>query len=189
MIQITFTSGNPVNFFENRPISSLKLTVTCSEVNQDLPRHISLPLKDEDERFHFLVEQLEGPSLVFDLRPAYGSNLIGRSVLLSGHLIRVGDSIRGEEVVQLPIMDDHCNLVGELTIKLTIVKPFLHPEIQIGGRVDTYWKSTQVSFCQNDNRLDCLGEQTKSSNFFQGHFCHCFILGGRIFENICSVDL
>jgi CDK inhibitor PHO81 len=145
LIQITFTSRTPATFFENRPISSMKLTVTCGELNQDLPRHISLPLKDEDERFYFLVEQLETSRLVFDLRPAYGSNLIGRSVLLSGYLARLGENAKGEEVVQLPIMDDQSHLVGELTVKLTIVKPFLHPEIQIGGRVDTYWKSTQVA--------------------------------------------
>ncbi|KAJ3025976.1 UNVERIFIED_CONTAM: Glycerophosphocholine phosphodiesterase [Siphonaria sp. JEL0065] len=50
----------------------------------------------------------------------------------------------GNERMVAPLFDSYLRVVGELKFSFTVVNPFIHPRLQIGGKVETYWKSTMV---------------------------------------------
>ncbi|KAJ3127326.1 phosphate system positive regulatory protein pho81 [Nowakowskiella sp. JEL0407] len=149
----SFTS--PIHLFASRQLSSLKLVIS-SKPETNVPYSVILPQKDDFESFTFLVDDkdiLDEKSsqvfaLQFDIYPTFGTKLIGRAVALASHLRAVaGSSITGAveaEKIVSPLFDQHLRVVGEFAFAFSIVKPFSHAGLKIGGGVDTYWKSTKV---------------------------------------------
>jgi CDK inhibitor PHO81 len=41
-------------------------------------------------------------------------------------------------------LDSHLKVIGELTYDYSVVKPFRGVQLEIGGRIETYWKSTNT---------------------------------------------
>ncbi|GAB5588128.1 phosphate system positive regulatory protein pho81 [Umbelopsis nana] len=138
----------PVVLYGNTEMSSLKLIITSRPDNGMIPHSIILPLVDEREIFTFQVSNLEDFFLEFDIFPTFGSKVIGRGVALpsafninsTSHAI-----VKGANPKQtIPLFDSHLKVVGELTFEFAVIKPFHGVQLEIGGRVETYWKSTNT---------------------------------------------
>ncbi|KAJ3112247.1 phosphate system positive regulatory protein pho81 [Phlyctochytrium bullatum] len=145
------TPGNPIKLFGSRQLSSLKLTIT-SKPDLGIPYSVILPLKDDSEVFTFLIDDDDGTlsnfSLQFDIYPTFGTKVLGRAVVLASQMMlasrRGSAGAADNEVCVAPLFDSHLRVVGELSFEFSIVKAFNHEKLRIGGKVDTYWKSTQV---------------------------------------------
>ncbi|UZJ52609.1 hypothetical protein CBS101457_001929 [Exobasidium rhododendri] len=128
----------------NRPeqfsTSSLKLVMTSRPDDSvtTIPHTIILPLADEREVFSFQVEALERFSIEWELMPTFGSKIIGKAVALPSLFEGITDRKR----FVLPLQDVYLKVVGEVSFELDFVKPFDGVQLEIGGRVETYWKST-----------------------------------------------
>ncbi|RKO88297.1 hypothetical protein BDK51DRAFT_35596 [Blyttiomyces helicus] len=153
-VQVTFASltnstthDSPISLFSSRQLSSLKMLIS-SKPEVGLPYTVILPLQDEAEVYTFLVDDLSTFSLQFDIFPTFGTKPLGRAVALPSQLLMtMGNSWSGagaSEKCICPLFDTHLRVVGELSFGFAIVKPFIHPSLQIGGKVETYWKSTKV---------------------------------------------
>ncbi|EPQ30369.1 uncharacterized protein PFL1_01895 [Pseudozyma flocculosa PF-1] len=140
-------SNNSVRLYKqqdpNRPeqfsTSSLKLVMTSrpGESNSAIPHNVVLPLADEREVFSFQVDSLETFSVEWELMPTFGSKVIGKAVALPSSFEGMTDRKR----FVLPLQDVYLKVVGEVSFELDFVKPFDSVQLEIGGRVETYWKS------------------------------------------------
>ncbi|KAI8817707.1 ankyrin repeat-containing domain protein [Fimicolochytrium jonesii] len=137
----------PVSLKESQQMTSLKLVIS-GKPEVGVPYHVILPLQDDLEVHTFLVEDTASFSLQFDVFPTFGTKPIGRAVVLPSQIAAltrrrwVGPG--EQESAVLPLFDPHLRVVGEVQCNLEIVTPFAHPSLQIGGKVETYWKSTKV---------------------------------------------
>ncbi|KAJ8324440.1 phosphate system positive regulatory protein pho81 [Batrachochytrium dendrobatidis] len=141
------TQKSPIRLFGLSQLSSLKLVIT-SKPDDGVPYSVILPLKDELEVFTFNINNDEDFSIQFDIYPTFGTKVIGRAVVLRSQLTQaVKRSWNGageSEGMICPLFDNRLHVVGEIAFEFSIVKPFVHPRLRIGGKVDTYWKSTKV---------------------------------------------
>ncbi|KAF9428742.1 phosphate system positive regulatory protein pho81 [Podila epigama] len=129
----------PVHLYGTAQISSLKLIISSRPDNGMIPHNVILPLGDDREVFGFQVDSLEHFMVEFDIFPTFGSKAIGRAVALPSMFSSI-DSSMGKGV--LPLFDAHLKVVGELAFEYSVVKPFQGVRLEVGGRVETYWKST-----------------------------------------------
>ncbi|KAH8554290.1 hypothetical protein BGW37DRAFT_518024 [Umbelopsis sp. PMI_123] len=137
----------PVVLYGNTEMSSLKLIITSRPDTGMIPHSVILPLVDEREIFTFQVNNLEDFFLEFDIYPTFGSKVIGRGVALpSAFSLNSGKGvIKGINAKQtIPLFDSHLKVVGELTFEFAVIKPFHGVQLEIGGRIETYWKSTNT---------------------------------------------
>ncbi|KAF9949749.1 phosphate system positive regulatory protein pho81 [Modicella reniformis] len=96
-------------------------------------------LYDGREVFGFQVDSLEHFTVEFDIYPTFGSKAIGRAVALPS-IFSSQESSMGKGV--LPLFDAHLKVVGELAFEYSVIRPFQGVRLEVGGRVETYWKST-----------------------------------------------
>lgn len=144
-IRIGFSKKrNAITFFKRRQLSTLKLVIT-SQPDDTFPHTILLPLKDDKEQYSYTITNPNQFSFNFEIYPAFGSNLIGKGVLTSNQLKNYFEKGSENSVVILPLFELGLNVVGEIEIKVNVIKPFEHPKLQIGGKADVYWKSTTVN--------------------------------------------
>ncbi|KAI8840518.1 hypothetical protein BC829DRAFT_446957 [Chytridium lagenaria] len=142
-------STNPIKLFGSRQLSSLKLIIS-SKPDLGIPYSVILPIKDDSEVYTFLIDDEEHTnfSLQFDIYPTFGTKVLGRAVVLASQLLlalgrRTAGAADNEKCVA-PLFDNHLRVVGELAFEFSMVKAFDHEKLSIGGKVETYWKSTQV---------------------------------------------
>ncbi|KAG0240812.1 phosphate system positive regulatory protein pho81 [Actinomortierella wolfii] len=129
----------PVHLYGTAQISSLKLIISSRPDNGMIPHNVILPLGDEREVFGFQVDSLEHFTVEFDIYPTFGSKAIGRAVALPSMFNSLESSVgRGT----LPLFDAHLKVVGELSFEYSVIRPFEGVRLEVGGRVETYWKST-----------------------------------------------
>lgn len=120
--------------------SSLKLVMTSrpdTSASSYIPHNIVLPLVDEREVFSFQVEAVEKLSIEWELKPTFGSKVIGKAVALQSCF----DGMTDRKRFTLPLQDAYLKVVGEVSFEIDFVKPFDGVQLEIGGRVETYWKS------------------------------------------------
>lgn len=129
----------PVHLYGTAQISSLKLIISSRPDNGMIPHNVILPLGDDREVFGFQVDSLEHFTVEFDIFPTFGSKAIGRAVALPSTFSSLESSM-GSGV--LPLFDAHLKVVGELAFEYSVVRPFQGVRLEVGGRVETYWKST-----------------------------------------------
>ncbi|KAG0204690.1 phosphate system positive regulatory protein pho81 [Mortierella sp. GBA30] len=129
----------PVHLYGTAQISSLKLIISSRPDNGMIPHNVILPLGDDREVFGFQVDSLEHFTVEFDIFPTFGSKAIGRAVALPSIFTSLESSM-GKGV--LPLFDAHLKVVGELAFEYSVVRPFQGVRLEVGGRVETYWKST-----------------------------------------------
>lgn len=141
--------NSPISLFGSRQLSSLKLVVT-SKPSINIPYSVILPFREESDTFTFLIDSLNDFNVQFDIYPVFGSKVIGRAVIVSSQLQKIAaqgphlkDGLNDECIC--PLMDTHLRIVGEVKFALSIIRPFDHPSLEIGGKVETYWKSTMVN--------------------------------------------
>ncbi|KAG0353055.1 phosphate system positive regulatory protein pho81 [Gamsiella multidivaricata] len=129
----------PVHLYGTAQISSLKLIISSRPDNGMIPHNVILPLGDDREVFGFQVDSLEHFTVEFDIFPTFGSKAIGRAVALPSVFSSLESSM-GKGV--LPLFDAHLKVVGELAFEYSVIRPFQGVRLEVGGRVETYWKST-----------------------------------------------
>ncbi len=118
--------------------SSLKLVMTSKSDVSAIPHSVILPLADEREIFSFQVEDLSTFALDLSLYPTFGSKVIGRAVVLPS----IFQGIHKSKTISVPLMDHNLKNIGEVSFHAHCIKPFEGAQLEIGGRVETYWKST-----------------------------------------------
>ncbi|KAJ3271470.1 hypothetical protein HDV01_006600 [Terramyces sp. JEL0728] len=140
------TRKNPIDLFGSRQLSSLRLKITCKP-EIDLALFANLPLKDAITPFNWTVDDLSLISFEFDIYPAFGTKSIGRASCTNTQLLSVlktsKDGIEGKEII-VSVFDSHLKVIGDFCFSASIIKPFNHPSLLIGGKIETYWKSTTV---------------------------------------------
>ena len=102
-----------------------------------IPHSVILPLADQREVFTFQVQSLERFTLELSLYPTFGSKVIGRAVILPSTFL----DIRYHKGFQAPLLDHQLKTIGEVAFEVSCIKPFEDAQLEIGGRVETYWKS------------------------------------------------
>lgn len=123
-------------------LSSLKLVLTPRQagggVQAGIPHTLILPLADDREEVSFQIADMESFYLELELFPTFGSARIAKTVLLPDVL----NGLQNRTQLQLPLFDWHLNAVGHINVVVESVCPYGTVQLQIGGRVETYWKST-----------------------------------------------
>lgn len=117
--------------------SSLKLVMTSKTDITSVPHSVILPLADEREVFTFQVADLAKFTLELSLYPTFGSKVIGRAIVLPSMF----GNIRYHQGLVVPLLDHHLKTIGEVAFEVSCIKPFQGAQLEIGGRVETYWKS------------------------------------------------
>lgn len=117
--------------------SSLKLVMTSKSDISAVPHSVILPLPDEREVFSFQVQSLERFTLELSLYPTFGSKVIGRAIILPSTFM----DIRYHKGFVAPLLDHHLKTIGEVAFEVSCIRPFEGAQLEIGGRVETYWKS------------------------------------------------
>ena len=138
----------PIILYNDASLTSAKLTISPKGCDDILPRSILLPLTDDDQRsVSFYVDKIENFSIDFELYPTLGSKVIGKSSAL-GDIFDLKNrttqpSSSGGVVCTLPIFDSRLKVIGDISFEFSIIKPFQGVQLEIGGRIETYWKSTR----------------------------------------------
>ncbi|KAI5124795.1 hypothetical protein M0805_005429 [Coniferiporia weirii] len=125
------------------PLASplFKLVMTCKPDITAAPYSVSIPIRDERDFFIFQTTSLENMSLEFSIYPNFGTKTIGRAIASASMLqSNAGSSF------DLPILDHHLHVIGEVLFEVTIITPFKGVTLEIGGAVETYWKSLATPF-------------------------------------------
>ncbi|WRT69382.1 uncharacterized protein IL334_006366 [Kwoniella shivajii] len=117
--------------------SSLKLVMTSKSDITAVPHSVILPLADEREVFSFQVQSLERFTLELSLYPTFGSKVIGRAIVLPDTF----NDITYHKGIVAPLLDHNLKTIGEVAFEVSCIKPFEGAQLEIGGRVETYWKS------------------------------------------------
>ncbi|GLB33490.1 putative cyclin-dependent protein kinase inhibitor [Lyophyllum shimeji] len=115
----------------------LKLVMTSSPNVTSAPYSVSLPQRDEKGIFAFQIPSLDNLSLEFSVYPNFGTKTIGRAVALPS-LFR---DLKSSNAFTLPILDTRLHVVGEVDFEIKIITPFDGVTLEVGGDVETYWKS------------------------------------------------
>ncbi|KAF9183811.1 phosphate system positive regulatory protein pho81 [Haplosporangium sp. Z 11] len=133
------TQRAPVHLYGTAQISSLKLVISSRPDNGMIPHNVILPLGDNRKVYGFQVDTLDQFTLEFNIFPTFGSKTIGRAVALpstfSSPVLSVGKGV-------LPLFDAYLKVVGELAFEYSVIRPFQGVRLEVGGRLETYWKST-----------------------------------------------
>lgn len=112
-----------------------------------VPHSVILPLADEREVFSFQVQSLERFTLELSLYPTFGSKVIGRAVILPSTFL----DIKHHKGFIAPLLDHHLKAIGEVALEISCIKPFEGAQLEIGGRVETYWKSKVAPSTQSQD--------------------------------------
>ncbi len=105
------------------------------------PHSVVLPLADEREVFGFRVDDLSTFVLELSLYPTFGSKVIGRAMVLPFAFM----SASRDAPLIVALLDHQLKAIGEVAFRVQSIKPFKDAQLEIGGRVETYWKSTVMT--------------------------------------------
>ena len=87
-------------------------------------------------------------SIAFEIYPAFGSLILAKQIILSDQIRNTLEYNRfGKHsgTLAVPLLDKNMESVGKLSFTCTLVTPFRHTAMKIGGSVDTYWKSPKIN--------------------------------------------
>ncbi|KAI7860490.1 hypothetical protein BDC45DRAFT_103507 [Circinella umbellata] len=164
----------PIRLYDNTQISSLKLIITSKPDTGMIPHSVILPLVDDREIFSFQVDKLDDFLLEFDIFATFGSKVLGRGVALP-ETFSTADFKIIEGHRTIPLLDSHLKVVGELAYDYSVVKPFRGVQLEIGGRIETYWKSTNTVMPSSSSATSIASAPSASrltpepSHLQQGH--------------------
>lgn len=127
--------------------SSLKLVMTSTSDIASPPHSVILPLADEREVFAFQVHSLDKFTLELSLYPTFGSKILGRAIILPATFL----DISYHKAFVTPLLDHHLKAIGEVAFEVSCIRPFQGAQLEIGGRVETYWKSKIVPTSQTQD--------------------------------------
>ncbi|KAJ8456398.1 hypothetical protein ONZ51_g12151 [Trametes cubensis] len=127
----------------------LKLVMTATPVVTSAPYSIPLPIRDQKIVFTFQVSSPESLSLEFSLYPNFGTKTIGRATALPS----LFQNIQNSEPFTLPILDPRLHVIGEVSFEVNIISPFNGVKLEIGGAVETYWKSLAMPVPSTSSKI------------------------------------
>jgi len=148
-------AGHQESYLNSSPL--FKIVTTAIPDTTSGPFSIPLPLRDQPLSFAFQAPSIEALRLDFSLYPNFGTKTIGRAVALPA-LFKKAE--KGRHI--LPILDHKLHLIGEVrfpipvrsvrqadvspqvTFGLNIITPFSGVTLEVGGAVETYWKSAAI---------------------------------------------
>jgi len=130
---------NPVRLYGAAQISSLRLVISSRPDSGMIPHNVMLPLMEDRKVYGFQVDSLDQFTIEFDIFPTFGSKAIGRAVALPITFSSPTASV-GKDVI--PLFDARLKVVGELAFEYKVIRPFQGVGLEVGGRLETYWKST-----------------------------------------------
>ncbi|CAO3657249.1 unnamed protein product [Mucor hiemalis] len=133
----------PIRLYDNSQISSLRLIISSKPDTGMIPHSVILPLVDDRDVFSFQVDKLDDFLLEFDILATFGSKVLGRGVALPQSFSLVDFKI-AEGHRTIPLLDGHLKVIGELSYDYSVINPFRGVQLEIGGRIETYWKSTNT---------------------------------------------
>ncbi|KAJ2736937.1 phosphate system positive regulatory protein pho81 [Coemansia sp. BCRC 34962] len=136
--------GPPITFFDNRDMLSLKLVAIVKPDAGMVPHTVMLPLESPNTTFGYLTDDPQSFRLEFFLYPSFGLQPIGKAVALPSLFASASSG-----VARLPLLDRYLKLVAEVSFEFLVIRPFEGAQLQIGGKVETYWKSTNPGPRQN----------------------------------------
>ncbi|KAK9454951.1 hypothetical protein V1511DRAFT_521988 [Dipodascopsis uninucleata] len=125
-----------IRFFSDSNIPAAKLTLS-SKLIDVIPRSVLLPLAEDSKTFSFQVDRIEDFVIDFEIYPTFGSRMIAKAVALS-HIFQVNS---GYGQCTLPLFDLRLQVIGDLTFKFNVIRPFKGKPLEITD-YDVYWKST-----------------------------------------------
>ncbi|KAI9341860.1 hypothetical protein BD770DRAFT_351886 [Pilaira anomala] len=145
----------PIRLYDNAQISSLRLIISSRPDTGMIPHSVILPLVDDRDVFNFQVDKLDDFLLEFDILATFGSKVLGRGVALPQSFSLVDFKIH-EGHRTIPLLDGHLKVIGELSYDYSVINPFRGVQLEIGGRIETYWKSTNTVLpsAANSPRVD-----------------------------------
>ncbi|KXN87959.1 Ankyrin repeat protein nuc-2 [Leucoagaricus sp. SymC.cos] len=121
------------------PLKLVMMTMSPQVISA--PYSISLPHKEGKEVFTFQIPDLDSLSLEFSIYPNFGTKTIGRAIALPSMF---GGCTSGTHEYTLPILDTRLHVIGEVDFTISIITSFRGVRLEIGGGVETYWKSTAL---------------------------------------------
>ncbi|KAH9899788.1 cyclin-dependent protein kinase inhibitor [Cubamyces lactineus] len=127
----------------------LKLVMTATPVVTSAPYSIPLPIRDQKIVFTFQVSSPESLSLEFSLYPNFGTKTIGRATALPS----LFQNIQNSQPFTLPILDPRLHVIGEVSFEVNIISPFNGVKLEIGGAVETYWKSLAMPVPSSSSKI------------------------------------
>lgn len=130
----------PMRFHRQDQPSSTKLVVSSQQDTLGAPHTVMLPLGDDRETISIFIDSLSTFTLTIDVFPTFGSRLFGRAVCLPGTF----SDLKSVEAYTIPVLDTHLNVVGEVNFEASYIQHFENLQLAIGGRLETYWKSTST---------------------------------------------
>ncbi|KAL4082008.1 hypothetical protein V8B97DRAFT_1863407 [Scleroderma yunnanense] len=114
----------------------LKMVITAGAGVNAVPYTMSLPQKNVQDSFVFQTTDLNALSLEFSIYPNFGTKTVGRAVAHPS----IFQSPSNHFIV-LPILDHRLHCIGEVSFCATVTSPFQGVTLEVGGAVETYWKS------------------------------------------------
>jgi CDK inhibitor PHO81 len=139
------TTPNSFHFVGTKAYGSYKLRINVKP-ERDMTYFVNIPMKDKITIFSSTLEKLNQQSIEFDLYPSFGTKTVGRALFSQSQFkqfVDKEDAVNGKEFF-VPLFDNQLQFMGEISFRLSIIKPFVHPAMSIGGTIETYWKSTTV---------------------------------------------
>ncbi|EJD01250.1 cyclin-dependent protein kinase inhibitor [Fomitiporia mediterranea MF3/22] len=123
------------------PSPLFKLVMTCRPDIAAAPYSIPIPLRDERDFFTFQTADLGSVYLEFSICPNFGTKTIGRAIALSSMLLSNTNA-----AFVLPILDHRLHMIGEIRFEARIITPLKGVTLEVGGAIETYWKSLATPF-------------------------------------------
>ncbi|KAJ1910849.1 phosphate system positive regulatory protein pho81, partial [Mycoemilia scoparia] len=127
----------PVILHGNSHLKSLRLVVTGSPDAGMVPQTVMLPLDTDEVTLGFQTRNPSDFGLEFSLYPSFGTEVIGKAVTSSSLF-----SNSSVGCVSLAVLDRQLKHVADISFDFSIIQPFAGAQLEIGGKVETYWKST-----------------------------------------------
>lgn len=121
--------------------SPLKLVMTTSSNVNSAPYSMTLPPQPGEGHFAFQTPALDNLSLEFSVYPNFGTKTIGRAVALASMF----EGVRNDETHTVPVLDHRLHTIGEVDFQINIIQAFQGVTLEVGGDVETYWKSTEIA--------------------------------------------
>eukprot|EP00126_Sphaerothecum_destruens_P004922 Sdes_comp18449_c0_seq1m8401 len=123
------------------PIGKVFSTPACLGSPDFEPIEISLPMKQNDERFEIFTSDVSQTGFGVDIISRFSEEVLGRAVILPGTF---SEKLRSHETdhLKIPLFNSSLKCVGELCLTYLIVDPFHHEKL--GEHQHMYWKSTKI---------------------------------------------
>ncbi|KAJ1734383.1 phosphate system positive regulatory protein pho81 [Coemansia biformis] len=145
------TGASPVQFVDARDMVSLRLVAVAKPDAGMVPHTVMLPMDTPTTTFGFQTDCVDQFRLEFLLYPSFGLQPIGKAVALPSLFAKESSG-----VARLPLLDRHLKLVADISFEFLVIRPFEGAQLQIGGKVETYWKSTNPGLQQNASASTAL---------------------------------